>query len=332
MGRKRRRIGFGQFLLLIGVLVAGVCGVAGWSVYRFIESEFPDVSVLKTHYPVVKYEGEGKPFTVSLRKSMPPGWTTLGGVSRYAVGAIIVSEDWAFYSHKGYDANQIKEAIKADIEEGRFARGASTITQQVVKNVFLTREKSLWRKVKELVLSVRLEEAVGKRKILESYLNIAEWGEGIFGIRAAARFYFDKSPLELTAKEGAFLAMLLPSPKRYSQSFRQKELTHYARRTISQILSKMTQARYLTVEERDTELSIPLSFEEGAEIPMLPVDVDAIVEPESDMDPASAFGENSLSEQGAPSVSNPDASNSDQTPSESEPVDQAPEIPDGEIQ
>jgi monofunctional biosynthetic peptidoglycan transglycosylase len=109
--------------------------------------------------------------------------------------------------------------------------------------------------------------------ILELYFNIAEWGEGIFGINRAARTYFNKSPAELNAKEGAFLAMLLPSPKKYSISFRQKGLTPYARKTIRSILGKMVQAKILTPEERAEEWAKPYSWEAKPEI--TPVDEDS---------------------------------------------------------
>jgi monofunctional biosynthetic peptidoglycan transglycosylase len=252
-----------KFVLALSVLTFAAAGVVVMGSFQFLHSEFPDVSLLKTHYPVVHYEGKGETPTVTISRLRPSSWAGLGDISKLAVGAILVSEDWAFYQHKGYDANQIKEAIKADWEEGRFARGASTITQQVVRNVFLDKDKNLWRKLKELVLAVRIERLVGKRRILETYLNIAEWGEGIFGIRAASRHYFGKEPSVLTAREGAFLAMLLPSPKRYSQSFRAKKLTEYARETVESILGKMAQAHYLTEEERTSESSAPFSFENG---------------------------------------------------------------------
>jgi monofunctional glycosyltransferase len=268
-GNDNKISGFGKLVFVLSILsvIASVAFV--WAGYAFFTSEFPDVTVLKTQYPLVRYIGKKEPPVVVLQKSRPASWVSLSEVSRVAVGAIIVSEDWAFYQHQGYDANQIKEAIKEDIEEGKFARGASTITQQVVKNVFLERDKNLWRKVKELYLAVRLEQTVGKRKILETYLNVAEWGEGIFGINAASRHYFSKHPSQLTAKEGAFLAMLLPSPKRYSQSFRRKELTSYAKSTIRSILGKMAQARYLTEEEKEVEASAPLPFEAPPESPEL---------------------------------------------------------------
>lgn len=226
----------------------------------------PDVNVLKTKYPTVLYnkvsEDSDKPeAVVILQKTKPAHWTDFSAVSRDAWGAILVSEDWAFYQHKGYDPKQIEEALKEAVEDGHRLRGASTITQQVARNVFLDQDRNLMRKVKELFIAVRMEKALTKKKILEIYLNIAEFGEGLYGIGPAARFYFGKAPADLTAKEGAFLAMLLPSPKRYSQSFRAKKLTEYARDTINSILDKMVQAKYLNESQRDALDAVPLSFE-----------------------------------------------------------------------
>lgn len=234
--------------------------------YGFLRSELPDPGILRTHYPVVEYRAE-QPANPKIRltRSRPGGWVPLGSISNAAMGAVVVSEDWAFFQHHGYDSNQIREAVKESMEEGALGRGASTITQQVVRNVFLSKEKKLWRKVKELYLAVRLEDAVKKRKILEIYFNIAEWGPGIYGIGSAARYYFQKSPSELTAKEGAFLAMLLPSPIRYGQSFRSKNLTPFARATVDSILGKMVQAHFLTPEDKDREGGKPLSFENPSE-------------------------------------------------------------------
>ncbi len=216
---------------------------------------------LKTKYPHVIYRGPKEPFDVEIRKSRPESWVSLSQVSRSAQMAILISEDWAFYSHPGYDEKQIREAIEESIESGKLKRGASTITQQMVKNVFLSQEKSLIRKARELWLATKVEKVLGKKKILEIYLNIAEWGEGIFGIGRASQHYFHKSASELTAKEGAFLAMLLPSPKKYSISFRKKELTRYARKTVNSILNKLVSANVLTYEQKQVEWSTPLSFE-----------------------------------------------------------------------
>jgi monofunctional biosynthetic peptidoglycan transglycosylase len=221
----------------------------------------PDVRVLKSAYPVVKYRGPDEPPLVSIQKNRPPQWVSLGEVSTLAVHAVLISEDWAYFQHHGYDLNQIKDAFQEDWETKSFARGASTITQQVARNVFLAKDKNLWRKAKELYLAMDLDQAVGKRKVLETYLNVAEWGPGIFGIRAAAFYYFKKSPAELGAKEGAFLAMLLPSPVRYGQSFRDRHLTDYASETVESILDKMVQAHYLSEEEKNAEWQRPLAFE-----------------------------------------------------------------------
>jgi len=221
----------------------------------------PDVEKLKTQYPVVHYAGPDLPPWVTIQKNRPRSWLSLGQVSPLAVDAIIVSEDWAYYQHSGYDMNQIREAFQEDWEEKRFARGASTITQQVARNVFLSKDKNLWRKAKEFYLAIKLDELVGKRKTLEVYLNVAEWGPGIFGILQASHYYFGKDPILLTAREGAFLAMLLPSPIRYGQSFRKKHLTAYAEETIDSILTKMTQAHYISEDQRIAETHQRLPFE-----------------------------------------------------------------------
>jgi monofunctional biosynthetic peptidoglycan transglycosylase len=197
------------------------------------------VKKLQTHYPIVRYQGMRQPVLIEFQKHPPKSWTRLNQISSAAIQAVIVSEDWAFYQHQGFDLNQISEAIKKDLEKAKFARGASTITQQMVKNVFLSNEKSLWRKIKESVLTLQVERVLNKKKILEVYFNIAEWDGGIYGIGAASWHYFQKPPSQLSAKEGAFLAMLLPSPKRYSQSFRNRKLTQYATETIESRWSKL---------------------------------------------------------------------------------------------
>lgn len=268
----RRLITFGRFTLAVCILSVGAVGGAIYWAADFYRREIPSVDLLHNQYPVVRYRGPHQSPLIELQKRRPSHWVGIEMISKSVLGAVVVSEDWAFFQHKGYDPNQIVESIKKDWKDGKFSRGASTITQQVVKNVFLEQDKNLWRKFKELYLAAELEESLQsrkkstygkKQKILEIYLNIAEWGEGIFGIKAASQHYFGKSPQELNAKEGAFLAMLLPSPKRYGQSFRSKRLTHYARQTIESILGKMVQAHYLTEEEMNSQVLIPYSFEQS---------------------------------------------------------------------
>ncbi len=252
---------FGRVAFIFSMIIVAGTAFLVWSGYDFLTQEFPDVSVLRNQYPVVEYHSTDKTSQIKLQPAPPTGWVGLESVSKTAVGAIIVSEDWAFFQHKGYDPNQIREAIKDDWALGKLHRGASTITQQVVKNVFLDNDKNLWRKAKELVLAVRLENSVPKKKILETYLNVAEWGDGIYGINAASQHYFKKAPSELTAREGAFLAMLLPSPKRYNQSFKSRQMSEYANKTVKSILTKMESAKYITEEQLKEDLNARYWFE-----------------------------------------------------------------------
>lgn len=173
-------------------------------------------------------------------------YVQLDSISSAAIGAVLVSEDAAFFDHDGIDPNEIKESFVKNINEGRFARGGSTITQQLAKNVFLSSEKSLLRKGQEVYLAFQIEKIFTKKKILTMYLNVVEFGENIYGIKKASQHYFNKEPASLLPEEGAFLAFLLPNPKKYSQSFAKKQLTDFANKSIRTILHKMYRARKLT--------------------------------------------------------------------------------------
>lgn len=221
---------------------------------------FNDVRKLETYY-VSKLIASDGDIEYRLAKKKPEDWTSLKQVSRAAQNAIVLSEDWAFYQHEGFDPNQIEEALTDSLEEGKKLRGASTITQQLIKNLFLSMERNFERKIKELILSIYMENFLTKEKILETYLNIVEFGDGLYGIKNAAGYYFNKDPSEITPREGAFLAMLLPSPKRYAQSFRDKKLTKFARKIIDQIIDKMVQAKYLTKRQGEFEKSQRFSWE-----------------------------------------------------------------------
>ncbi|NBT58364.1 hypothetical protein EBT16_06230, partial [bacterium] len=155
-----------------------------------------------------------------------PNWVSLSQVSVQAMGAVVSSEDTSFFSNEGVDYHELREALKKDLESGKFVRGASTITQQVIKNVYLGQEKTLWRKFKEFFWAQKMAKVLSKSEILAFYLNMAEWGPGLYGIKDASRHYFNCSPAELTAKQGAFLAVLLPSPKKYHSYFENKFLRH----------------------------------------------------------------------------------------------------------
>ena len=196
----------------------------------------------------------------------PQSWASYNEISKAAIWAIIVSEDWAFYEHNGVDWQQLMIVMKEGAEKFEIKRGASTITQQVVKNLYLTNEKSFLRKFHEIILAYYLESKSTKRWILEEYLNLAEFDKNVFGIKSAAQHYFKKSPASLTFKEGAFLAMLLPSPKKYSVSFHRKKLTAFAHSQVARILGKLVVASIISRDQMSSELNTPFSWEASPEL------------------------------------------------------------------
>ncbi len=240
--------------IFISLLLAPFLFVGG------IWATLPNAEILLSQYPVVHMGPKGESH-VEIVSKRPGGWVSVGEVSKSVLGAILVSEDWAFYSHSGIDLKQIREAAEANWRKKRYARGASTITQQVARNIFLSKDKKLIRKIREIFLALSMERKLTKKKILELYINIAEWGPGIYGIGPASKVYFSTSSGNLGPKEGAFLAMLLPNPKLYSQSFRRNELTPFARKRIGEILDRMAQAGLIASENLPYEKERALSFE-----------------------------------------------------------------------
>lgn len=217
-----------------------------------------DVQTLEKKYPHPHIKDSA--ITFELKDSKPRNWVGLHQISKYGVGAIVLSEDWGFYQHKGFDANQMKAAFNDMIERKRF-RGASTISQQMVKNVFLDESRTIWRKVHEFILTQKVEQVLEKKRILEVYLNVIEFGPGIYGINDASQHFFRKPPSMLNAREAAFLAMLLPSPKRYYVSYKKKKLTKFAKDRVDAILIKMRMGKILTPAQYKAEVSSRLSWE-----------------------------------------------------------------------
>lgn len=217
-----------------------------------MNSEWPHVIIPKNIEEKVEYE---------FREKAPAYWVRLDQISSYGKWAIILSEDWGFYDHQGVDFDELKKAIDESVKERRLVRGASTISQQVVKNVFLSSSRSIIRKIHELILTQKMEKAVPKKKILETYFNIVEFGPKIYGIRNASYHYFKKHPSALNPREAAFLAMLLPSPKRYYVSYQKRKLTRFARSRIKAILLKMRWGRIITEEQRQAWIQAKFAWE-----------------------------------------------------------------------
>ncbi len=166
-------------------------------------------------------------------------YVQISRVSSFLKKAILLSEDSTFYQHSGFDFQEMENSLKKNLEKGRFARGGSTITQQLAKNLFLSKEKTLTRKFKEALITIRLEKILSKNEIFEKYLNVIQFGKNIFGVKKAAEFYFKKSPSELNIVESSFLAFLLPGPEVYAKSFFRKKLTPFAVKRMNDILSKL---------------------------------------------------------------------------------------------
>ena len=145
-----------------------------------------------------------------------PYWAPLDSVSPALALCVVKSEDARFFQHGGFDWRELRESVAANLAEGDYARGGSTLTMQLAKNLFLWRGKSLVRKALEAYLNWRLERTLTKRRILELYLNVVEWGPGVYGIGEASRHYFDKPASALTIGESALLAAILPNPVRWS--------------------------------------------------------------------------------------------------------------------
>lgn len=191
----------------------------GFIYIAYVYLTLPDVRVLATANPATtafielrkrEAAGQGRKFAIRQR------WVPYNQISSNLRRAVLVAEDASFFDHEGIDLKELRASLEHNWEEGRFERGASTITQQLAKNLYLSPSRNPVRKLKELLITRRLEAALTKRRILEIYLNVIEWGDGIFGAEAAARAYFRKPASALTPEEAALLAGAIINPREHS--------------------------------------------------------------------------------------------------------------------
>jgi len=166
-------------------------------------------------------------------------WLPYEAMPAHLKRAVVASEDAKFVGHEGFDWEAIQKAMEKNERKGRVVAGASTISQQLAKNLFLSGQRSWARKAQEAAITWMLESVMTKRRILELYLNVAEWGEGVFGVEAAARHHFGVPARSLSAQQAAWLAAILPSPLRYTRG----QSTAYLRERVAVIQSRMQQAR-----------------------------------------------------------------------------------------
>jgi monofunctional glycosyltransferase len=173
----------------------------------------------------------------------------LSSISKMMRKAAIVAEDAHFYEHKGFDFEAMEQAYRLNQKKGKVVRGGSTISQQVAKNMWLTPERSFWRKGIEAILTWRMEKALSKDRILELYLNIIEWGRGVYGVGAASEVYFSATPATLDAKQAASLAAAIPSPLRMNPN---KMTTRFERRRDN-LIGYLTGRKPLEDEDAEPE-------------------------------------------------------------------------------
>lgn len=197
-------------------LLGGTLLLLAYLLYIVVSLAFlPPVSDLKNRkmsmtIQVRDWQGKFHDFLVGPKNRY---WTPGGSIPAEMKWAVILAEDANFYKHEGVDVKAIKNAIRHDLEKKSFARGASTLTQQLAKNLYLSREKTITRKLKELYLALRMEQELTKGRIMELYLNVVELGPMVYGVGHASRYYFGKPASELTPREAAFLAAMLPGPR-----------------------------------------------------------------------------------------------------------------------
>ena len=185
-------------------------------------------------------------------------WVSLDRISPRLRDAVLVAEDARFFSHEGFDWNEIRESTKRNLRAKRVVRGGSTITQQLAKNLWLSTAQTPWRKFEEMILAVRLERALSKRRILELYLNTIEWGEGVYGAEAAARHWFGVSAASLDASQAIRLAAVIINPRRFSPVDPNSRIE----RRIRTIASRLR--RRGAISELEFRLALGLPAEEAA--------------------------------------------------------------------
>lgn len=179
---------------------------------------FPDIAALKAVNPsttalMETRQRQAKEAGKRYRRHWV--WVPISRIAPDLQRAVVAAEDAQFFVHEGFDWEGVKEAAVKNLEAGKVTHGGSTITQQLAKNLYLSSKRSFLRKAQEALITRALEHHLTKRRILELYLNVAEWGHGVYGVEAAARHHFQKSASELNLEEAAILAAILPSPRRY---------------------------------------------------------------------------------------------------------------------
>jgi hypothetical protein len=218
---------------------------------RIIKYGKADLSKLNNDFIYIPVEN-GKPVRPILVSAENNNFYALDEISNYLKTAVLTNEDPSFFQHRGFVTDAFKQSIVKNIKTGKFKRGASTISMQLVKNVFLSKEKTIARKIEEILLVYMLENnhIVSKDKMFEVYLNIIEWGPNVYGIGEACKFYFNKLPSQLTLSESLFLASIVPSPKKFMWRFDNNGIArNWLERSFRFIATKMINRQFIQPED-----------------------------------------------------------------------------------
>lgn len=241
----KRLLVAGSLLFFLGIAYVG-----------YVAFTLPDVQRLKSQNPTLTALMRQRANESGATAPMIRTWAPYKNISPHLRNSVLISEDSAFFQHSGYDLEQIKESAKRNWREKRFARGASTITQQLAKNLFLSTSRNPLRKIRELFIAQEMERNLTKQRIFEIYLNVIEWGDGVYGIESAARKYFDKAASDLLPEEAAILAAMIPNPRRYTPTRNLK----YLEQRKAEILSRLARYNYLGKEEYEAARVRPVVF------------------------------------------------------------------------
>jgi monofunctional biosynthetic peptidoglycan transglycosylase len=242
-----------RILIAAGALLLLMAGYGGYAA-----ATLPDVSVLAKTNPKTTALMEQRAAERKTQARPIRTWVSYNSISPHLRNAVLVAEDGSFFQHEGVDFHEIKEALKKDWEEGRFARGASTITQQLAKNLYLSTSKNPLRKVRELLIARQLEKHLSKQRIFEIYLNVIEWGDGVYGVGPASQRYFGKHPSELKPEEAAILAGMIPSPRSYSPA---RGITPYLAKRKGELLRRMLRYKYLNQDQFEDAMGRSVAFQ-----------------------------------------------------------------------
>lgn len=228
-------------------------------------ARMPDVSSLRTQNPrttALMAQRAEEALEAGRKPRARQAWVSLGAVAPHAVDAVLISEDARFYKHEGVDWTEVENAFEQSVREARLGRGASTLTQQLAKNLYLSTDRSLLRKGKELLIARQLEDRLSKQRILALYLNVVEWGEGVYGIEAAAREHFGLSARSLSVAQGAMLAAMLPAPRRWLPAQRPETL----RTRAGVIIGRLERERRISgAQAREAQAELARFFGEPSE-------------------------------------------------------------------